>query len=132
MRRVFLFNVIMSTGRTSNGPDLVLIANIQTSLMIALAGCFLQWHPNQNWNRPTDVGTFKDGYVHNAPFPQVPQIQSASPMTSPMLTASTTGIPLPGYLHVPYWIPTLPTQGGTLRFGLRLLLLPFPPIAIKS
>ena len=36
---------------------------------------------NQNWINKA-VGTLKDGCVCNVPLPRVPQIQSASPMTS--------------------------------------------------
>ena len=60
-----MLNVIfMLTGMTSDGPDIVVFANRQTSLAFALAGCFLQSHPNQNRHRPTDVGTLKEGYAH--------------------------------------------------------------------
>jgi hypothetical protein len=47
------------------------------------------------------VGTLKDGYVHKIPLTRVPQIQSASHES----IAHKAGIPLPGYLHVPNWIP---------------------------
>ena len=67
------------------------------------------------------VGTLKDGYVRNVPLPRVPQIQSASPMTSHELIAPKAGIPIPGYLHVPSWIPTLPKLGSILGFSQRLL-----------
>jgi hypothetical protein len=63
------------------------------------------------------VGTLKDGYVHNVPLPRVPQIQSASHE----LIAHKAGIPLPGYLHVPSWIPMLPKLGSILGFGQRVL-----------
>jgi hypothetical protein len=67
------------------------------------------------------VGTLKDGYVCNVPLPRVPQIQSASPTTSRESIAPKAGIPLPGYLHVPSWIPTLPKLGSILGFSQRLL-----------
>ena len=67
------------------------------------------------------VGTLKDGYVRNVPLPRVPQRQSASPTTSRESIAPKTGIPLPGYLHVPSWIPTLPKLGSILGFSQRLL-----------
>ena len=67
------------------------------------------------------VGTLKDGYVRNVPLPRVPQIQSASPTTSHESIAPKAGIPIPGYLHVPSWIPTLPTLGSILGFSQRLL-----------
>jgi hypothetical protein len=90
------------------------------------------------------VGTLKDGCVRNVPLPRVPvllpgvplllprvpQIQSASPTTSHELIAPKAGIPLPGYLHVPSWIPMLPKLGSILRFSQRLFC-PFSPIAIK-
>ena len=61
-------------------------------------------------------GTLKNGYVHNVPLPQVPQIQSASPMTSHETIAPKVGISLPGYLPVTSWIPTLPKIGSILGF----------------
>jgi len=67
------------------------------------------------------VGTLKDGYVRNVPLPRVPQIQSASPTTSRDSIAPQAGIPFPGYLHVPSWIPTLPKIGSILGFSQRLL-----------
>ena len=54
------------------------------------------------------VGTLPDGYVHNVPLPRVPHIQSAKQI------APKAGIPLPGYLHVPSWIPTLPKLGSNI------------------
>jgi hypothetical protein len=52
----------------------------------------------------------------------VPQIQSASPKTSHELIAPMAGIPLPGYIHFPSWIPTLPKLGTSiLGFSQRLL-----------
>ena len=60
------------------------------------------------------VGTLKDGYVRNVPLPRVPQIQSANPTTSHESIAPKAGIPIPGYLHVPSWIPTLPKLGSIL------------------
>ncbi len=77
------------------------------------------------------VETLKDGCIRNVPLPQVPQIQSASPTTSHESIAPKTGIPLPGYLHVPSWIPTLPKLGSILGFSQRSLW-PFSPIAINS
>ena len=67
------------------------------------------------------VGTLKDGYVRNVPLPRVPQIQSASPTTSREAIAPKAGIQLPGYLHVPSWIPTLPKIGSILGLSQRLL-----------
>jgi len=67
------------------------------------------------------VGTLKDGYVRNVPLPRVPQRQSASHMTSHDLIAPKAGIPIPGYLQVPSWIPTLPKLGSILEFSQRLL-----------
>ncbi len=37
------------------------------------------------------------------------------------LIAPKVGISLPGYLHVPSWIPTLPKLGGILGVSQRLL-----------
>jgi hypothetical protein len=67
------------------------------------------------------VGTLKDGNGRSIPLPRVPQIQSASLMTSHELIAPKAEIPLPGYLHVPSWIPTLPKIGSILGFSQRLL-----------
>jgi hypothetical protein len=67
------------------------------------------------------VGTLKDGYVRNVPLPRVPQMQSASPTTSHEVIAPKAGIPIPGYLHIPSWIPTLPKLGSRLGFSQRLL-----------
>ena len=68
------------------------------------------------------VGTLKDGYVRNVPLPRVPQIQSAKQIApSAKQIAPKAGIPLPGYLHVPSWIPTLPKLGSILGFSQRLL-----------
>jgi hypothetical protein len=75
--------------------------------------------PNVNVN--VTVGTLKDGYVRNVPLPRVPQRQSASHMTSHELIAPKAGIPIPGYLPVPSWIPTLPKLGSILGFSQRLL-----------
>ena len=70
----------------------------------------------------TPVGNLKDGYVRNAPLPRVPQIQSAKRIApSAKQIAPKTGIPLPGYSHVPSWIPTLPKLGSILGFSQRLL-----------
>jgi hypothetical protein len=79
----------------------------------------------------TDVGTLKDGYVHDVPLPRVPPIQSASLMTSHESIAPKVGISLPGYLQVSSWIPTLPKLGSILGFSQRFFL-PFSPIAIKA
>ena len=57
------------------------------------------------------VGTLKDGYIRNVPLPRVPQRQSAKQI------APKTGIPIPGYLPVPSWIPTLPKLGSILGFS---------------
>ncbi len=68
------------------------------------------------------VGTLKDGYVRNVPLPRVPQIQSAKQIApSAKQIAPKAGIPIPGYLHVPSWIPTLPKLGSNLGFSQRLL-----------
>ena len=66
-------------------------------------------------------GTLKDGYVRNVPLPRVPQRQSASHMTGHELIAPKARIPIPGYLHIPSWIPTLPKLGSILGFSQRLL-----------
>ncbi len=63
------------------------------------------------------VGTLKDRYIRNVPLPRVPQEQSASPT----LIARKPGIPLPGYLQLPSWIPTLPRLGSILGFSQRVL-----------
>jgi hypothetical protein len=52
-------------------------------------------------------------------------------MTSHELIAPKAGIPIPGYLPVPSWIPTLPKLSSILGFSQRLLW-PFFPIAIKA
>ncbi len=93
------------------------------------------------------VGTLKDGYVRNVPLPRIPQIQSAKLIapsscipegTTPSRCipvdaykyaygvdvheyASDKGNPLPGYLPVPGWIPTLPKLGSLLGFSQRVL-----------
>ena len=85
---------------------------------------------NQNWINKA-VGTLKDGCICNVPLPRVPQIQSASPMTSHESIAPKAWINLASYLHVPSWIPTLPKLGSILGFSQRLLWT-FPPIAIKA
>ncbi len=75
------------------------------------------------------VGTLKDGYIHNVPLPRVPQIQSAK-LIAPSIChlAGTTpsrcipvGTPLPEYLPVSSWIPTLPKLGSILGFSQRVL-----------
>ena len=64
------------------------------------------------------VGTLQDGYIRNVPLPRVvPRDQSASP-TSIALPAM---IPVPGYLQLPSWIPTLPRIGSILGFSQRIL-----------
>jgi hypothetical protein len=63
------------------------------------------------------VGTLQDGYIRNVPLPRVSQEQSASPTS----IAPPPGIPLPGYLQLPSWIPTLPRIGSILRFSQRIL-----------
>ena len=70
---------------------------------------------------PKFVGTLKDGYVCNVRLPRVPQIQSATPTPRHEAIAPKAGIPLPGYVHVPSWIPTLPNLGSILGFSQRLL-----------
>ena len=67
------------------------------------------------------VGTLKDGYARNVPLPRVPQRQSASHMASHELIAPKVGVPIPGYLQVPSWIPMLPKLGSILGFSQRLL-----------
>ncbi len=84
----------------------------------ALIGQFIHQHP---MGPIICVGTLKDGYVRNVPLPRVPQIQSASPTTSHEVIAPKAGIPIPGYLHIPSWIPTLPKLGSRLGFSQRLL-----------
>ncbi len=64
----------------------------------------------------TRVGTLQDGYIRNVPLPRVPQEQSASPT----LIAPPPGIPLPGYLQLPSWIPTFPKIGSILGFSQRI------------
>jgi hypothetical protein len=102
-------------------------------------------------NRPSTlkgcVGTLKDGYVRNIPLPRVPRIQSAKliaprrcilagtprrciPAVTPrqcILTGTTpsryilVGTPLPDYLPLSSWIPTLPKLGSILGFSQRVL-----------
>jgi hypothetical protein len=64
---------------------------------------------------------------HRVPYHR----QSESPTTSHESIAPKAGIPVPGYLHVPSWIPTLPKLGSILGFSQRLLR-PFSPIDIKA
>ena len=70
-------------------------------------------------------GTLKDGYVRTVPLPRIPRIQSASHDTShELITPSRciqTGTPLPDYLRVSSWIPTLPKLGSLLGFSQRIL-----------
>jgi hypothetical protein len=81
------------------------------------------------------VGTPKDGYICNVPLPRVQRIQSASHDTSHELIAPSRciqmGTPLPDYLPVSSWIPTLPKLGSLIGFSQKILR-PFSPIAIKS
>ncbi len=74
-------------------------------------------HHMQIKQHKRSAGTLKDGYVHNVPLPWVPQIQSASHES----IAHKAGVPIPGYLHVPRWIPTLPKLGSVLGFSQRIL-----------
>jgi hypothetical protein len=74
------------------------------------------------------VGTLKDVYVCNVPLPRVPREQRASPkLTAPKHQAdayeyaSDKGTPLPDYLPVSRWIPTLPKLGRLLGFSQRIL-----------
>ena len=71
------------------------------------------------------VGTLKDGYVRNVPLSRVAWRQSASHDTSHELIAPSrciqTGTPLPDYLPVSSWIPTLPKLGRLLKFSQRIL-----------
>jgi hypothetical protein len=64
------------------------------------------------------VGTLQDGYICNVPLPRVvPRVQSARPTA----IALPPGIPIPGYLQGPTWIPTLPRIGSILGFSQRIL-----------
>ena len=64
------------------------------------------------------VGTLQDGYIHNVPLPRVvTREQSASPTS----IAPPAMIPVPGYLQLPSWIPTLPRIGSVLGFSQRIL-----------
>ncbi len=92
------------------------------------------------------VGTLKDGYIRNVPLPRVPRIQSAKLIAPSRCIpvdayeyasgvdayeyasgvdvykhASNKGTPLPGYLPVASWIPTLPKLGSLLGFSQRVL-----------
>ncbi len=74
------------------------------------------------------VGTLKDGYLRNLPLPKVQQIQSVSDYTKTTQSqvnayeyASGKGTPLPDYLPVSSWIPTLPKLGRLLGFSQRIL-----------
>ena len=75
------------------------------------------------------VGTLKDGYVRNLPLPRVPQIQSAKLIApSRCIPEGTTPsrciqveTPLPDYLPISKWIPTLPKLGSLLGFSQRVL-----------
>ena len=63
------------------------------------------------------VGTLQDGYVRNVPLPRVPREQRASPEW----IAPKDRKPLPGYLQLQSWIPTLPKIGSVLGFSHRML-----------
>ena len=71
-----------------------------------------------------NVGTLKDGYVRNVPLPGIPWIQSASHDTShELITPSRcrqAGTPLPDYLQISIWIPTLPKLGSLLGLSQRI------------
>jgi hypothetical protein len=74
------------------------------------------------------VGTPKDRYVRNVPLPRVPRIQSASDYTKTTQSqvnaykyTSGKGNPLPDYLPVSSWIPTLPKLGRLIGFSQRIL-----------
>ncbi len=67
------------------------------------------------------VGALKDGYIRKLHLPRVPQIQSASPTRNHESIAPKAGIPIPGYLHVPSWIPTPPKLGSILWFSQKVL-----------
>ena len=68
------------------------------------------------------VGTLKDKYVRSVPLALVPQEQRASPER----IAPKDRNPLPSYLQLQSWIPTLPKIGSILGFNQRMLW-PFPP-----
>ena len=81
---------------------------------------YLAAHPDTKiLYRASDMILEKDGYVRNVPLPQVPRDQRASPEP----TAPKNRNPLPGYLQVPSWIPTLPKIGNIPGFSQRVLLL---------
>ena len=68
--------------------------------------------------RIVGVGTLQDGSIPNVPLPRVvPRVQSARPSA----IALPPGIPIPGYLQVPIWIPMLPRIGSILGFSQRIL-----------
>jgi hypothetical protein len=74
------------------------------------------------------VGTLKDGCVRNLPLPRVQRIHSASEYTKTTQSqvdayeySSGKGNPLPDYLPVSSWIPTLPKLGRLIRFSQRIL-----------
>jgi len=90
-------------------PPSSIVATISNTVLTLLPNCTIV------------AGILKDGYVRNVPLPRVPQIQSASPTRSHDSIAPKAGITLPGYLHVPRWIPTLPKLGSILGFSQRLL-----------
>jgi hypothetical protein len=77
----------------------------------------------------TTVGTLKDGYVCNVPLPRVTRIQSAKFIAPSICNLAGTkpsrcilvGTPLPDYLPVSSWIPTLPKLGSILGFSQRVL-----------
>ncbi len=74
------------------------------------------------------VGTLKDGYVRNVPLSRIQWIQSASDHTKNTQSqvdayeyASDKRNPLPDYLLVSSWIPTLPKLGRLIGFSQRIL-----------
>ncbi len=103
-------------------PSTAVILAIATYLMELLSPPFHLWSPPLS---AAHVGTLKDGYVRNVPLPRVPQRQSAShDMSHESIAPSRciqAGTPLPDYLPVSSWIPTLPKLGRLLGFSQRLL-----------
>ena len=83
------------------------------------------WWQRHHQTTTQAVGTLKDGYVRNVPLPRVPRRQGASYDTSHELIAPSkciqTGTPLPDYLPVSRWIPTLPKLGRLLGFSKKIL-----------
>jgi hypothetical protein len=103
--------------RSGAGPSSILASMILYHMLGAVATTLLR----ESSNDSAAVGTLKDGYLRNVPLPRVPQIQSASHDTSHELIAPKAGITIPGYLHVPSWIPSLPKIGSIHGFSQRLL-----------